>query len=60
MTKEQQQQCIVALTEQCAALIHERDELQRQVWNYEKFGVTCQTYSHPLKLVTCGECNTGK
>ena len=27
-----------ALTDQCAALIWERDELQKQVWRYERYG----------------------
>jgi hypothetical protein len=47
--------CIRALTEQCAALVWERDELQKQVWRYEKHGVTCQTYRHHVQ--GCGECN---
>lgn len=47
---------IRALTNQCAALIQERDELQKQVWRYEKNGVTCQTYQHKIDR-TCSECN---
>ena len=47
---------IRALTNQCAALIQERDELQKQVWRYEKNGVTCQTYRHKIDR-TCSECN---
>ena len=34
--KDRQRQAIISLTEQCAALIQERDELQKQVWQYEK------------------------
>jgi hypothetical protein len=48
--------CIRALTEQCAALIQERDKLQKQVWRYEKSGVTCQTYGHRVES-SCSECN---
>jgi hypothetical protein len=48
--------CIRALTDQCAALIWERDELQKQVWRYEKHGVTCQTYGHKIDS-SCSECN---
>jgi hypothetical protein len=44
------------LTEQCAALIRERDELQKQVWRYERHGVTCQTYRHKVEQ-SCSECN---
>jgi hypothetical protein len=44
------------LTEQCAALIRERDELQKQVWRYERHGVTCQTYRHKVEQ-SCAECN---
>lgn len=44
------------LTEQCAALIRERDELQKQVWRYEQHGVTCQTYRHKVEQ-SCSECN---
>jgi len=44
------------LTEQCAALIRERDELQKQVWRYEQHGVTCQTYRHKVEQA-CSECN---
>ena len=47
---------IRALSNQCAALIQERDELQKQVWRYEKNGVTCQTYQHKIDR-TCSECN---
>jgi hypothetical protein len=47
--------CIRSLTEQCVALVRERDELQKQVWRYEKHGVTCQTYRHHVQ--GCGECN---
>jgi len=48
--------CIRALTDQCAALIWERDKLQKQVWRYEKNGVTCQTYGHKIDS-SCSECN---
>jgi len=48
--------CISALTDQCAVLIWERDELQKQVWRYEKNGVTCQTYGHKIDS-SCSECN---
>ena len=41
---------------QCAALIWERDELQKQVLRYEKNGVTCQTYGHKVDS-SCSECN---
>ena len=44
------------LTNQCFALIQERDELQEQVWRYEKNGVTCQTYRHKVDA-SCSECN---
>jgi len=47
--------CIRSLTEQGAALVQERDELQKQVWRYERHGVTCQTYRHHVQ--GCGECN---
>ena len=49
-------QTIRSLTEQCAALIRERDDLQKQVWLYEKNGVTCQTYRHTVAQ-SCAECN---
>ena len=48
--------CIRSLTDQCATLIQERDELQKQVWRYEKHGVTCQTYGHKVES-SCSECN---
>ena len=48
---------IRALTEQCAALVWERDELKKQIQRYEKHGVTCQTYRNIVKN-TCPECNT--
>jgi len=48
--------CIRSLIDQCAALIGERDELQKQVWRYEKNGVTCQTYGHKIDS-SCSECN---
>lgn len=48
--------CIRTMTKQCATLIHERDELQKKVWRYEKNGVTCQTYGHVVGA--CAECNT--
>lgn len=48
--------CIRSLTDQCAALIKERDELQKQVWRYEKHGVTCQTYGDKVES-SCSECN---
>lgn len=47
---------IRAGTEQIAALVWERDELQKKVWRYEKHGVTCQTYGHVVGA--CAECNT--
>lgn len=47
---------IAALTDQVAQLVRERDELQKQVWLYEKNGVTCQTYRHTVKQ-SCSECN---
>jgi hypothetical protein len=48
--------CIRSSTEHIAALIQERDELQKQVWRYEKHGVTCQTYGNKVES-TCSECN---
>lgn len=48
--------CIRALTDQCATLIWEQEELQKQVWRYEKNGVTCQTYGHKIDS-SCSECN---
>jgi hypothetical protein len=48
--------CIQSLTDQCAVLIQERDELQKQLWLYEKHGVTCQTYGNKVES-TCSECN---
>ena len=48
--------CIRSLTDQCAALIQKCDELQKQVWRYERHGVTCQTYRHKVES-TCSECN---
>jgi hypothetical protein len=47
---------IRSLTDQCAALIRERDDFQKQLWRYEKNGVTCQTYRHTVEQ-TCAECN---
>ena len=49
-------QTVRALTDQCAALIQERNELQKQVWRYEKHGVTCQTFGHKVES-SCAECN---
>ena len=54
--KQEPVACIRSLTDQCAALIQERDELQKQVWRYEKHGVTCQTYGHKVES-SCSECN---
>ena len=48
--------CIRSLTDQCAELIWEQEELQKQVWRYEKNGVTCQTYGHKIDS-SCSECN---
>ncbi len=48
--------CIRSLTDQCAALIWEQEELQKQVWRYEKNGVTCQTYGNNIDS-SCSECN---
>lgn len=47
---------IRSLTDQCAALTWERDELQKQVWRYEKNGVTCQTHRNKVEQ-SCSECN---
>jgi hypothetical protein len=57
---QRQKEAILSLMAQNAALIRERDNLQKIVWDYEKNGVTCQTYRHHLNVVGCGECNTGK
>lgn len=57
---QRQKETILAMMAQNAALIYERDKLQNLVWNYEKNGVTCQTYQHHLNIVGCSECNTGK
>ena len=54
--RDRQKQAIIASTEQCAALVRERDELQKQVWLYEQNGVTCQTYRHKVDQ-SCSECN---
>lgn len=54
--KDRQKQAIRGLTDQCAALVWERDELQKQVWRYEQHGVTCQTYRHKVEQ-SCSECN---
>ncbi len=54
--RDRQKQAIIASTEQCAALVRERDELQKQVWLYEQNGVTCQTYRHKIQQ-SCSECN---
>ncbi len=59
MSIEESVACIRSLTEQCAALVWERDELQKQVWRYEKHGVTCQTYGHKVES-SCSECNVHK
>ena len=56
VSKDRQKNAIISLTEQCADLIRERDELQKQVWLYEKNGVTCQTYHHTVEQ-SCAECN---
>ena len=56
VSKDRQKQAIISMTEQCAALVWERDELQKQVWLYEKNGVTCQTYRHKV-VQSCSECN---
>ena len=56
VSKDRQKQAIISMTEQCAALVWERDELQKQVWLYEKNGVTCQTYRHKVEQ-SCSECN---
>ena len=56
VSKDRQKNAIISLTEQCADLIRERDELQKQVWLYEKNGVTCQTYRHTIEQ-SCAECN---
>lgn len=56
VSKDRQKNAIISLTEQCADLIRERDELQKQVWLYEKNGVTCQTYRHTVEQ-SCAECN---
>ena len=56
VSKDRQKNAIISLTEQCADLIRERDELQKQVWLYEKNGVTCQTYRHTIEQ-SCSECN---
>ena len=50
---------IKLLTEQCFQLLNERDELQKQLWNYEKYGVTCQTYRNKIKK-SCSECNVNE
>ena len=36
--KDGQTQAIRSLTDQCAELVRERDELQKQVWRYERYG----------------------
>ena len=56
VSKDRQKNAVISLTEQCADLIRERDELQKQVWLYEKHGVTCQTYRHAVEQ-SCSECN---
>lgn len=53
---EQPLPAIRALIEQCAALVWERDELKKQIQQYEKSGVTCQTYRHKVGQ-SCAECN---
>lgn len=50
---------IRALTEQCAALVWERDKFKKQVQQYEKNGVTCQTYRHKVEQ-SCDECNVNE
>mgnify|MGYP000143185080 CR=1 FL=1 len=37
--RDESKAAIQSLTDQCAALIRERDELQKQVWRYEKNGI---------------------
>ena len=51
---------VLALTVQLSVITLERDQLKRKLEQYEKHGVTCQTYRHHLNIVGCGECNTGK
>lgn len=55
--EKQQRECIISLTNQNFALLKEIRELERKLENYEKFGVTCQTYRNHLKVTTCSECN---
>ena len=54
--KDRQKQAIISVTDQLAALVWERGELQKQVWLYEQNGVTCQTYRHKIQQ-SCSECN---
>jgi len=52
----EQVKTVQALTDQCAALVWERDELKKQLQRYERNGVTCQTYGHRVDS-SCSECN---
>lgn len=54
--EQESKSTIRALTEQCAALVWEKDEFKKQVQQYEKNGVTCQTYRHKVEQ-PCAECN---
>lgn len=54
--KDSKTEAIRSLTDQCAELVWERDELKKQVQRYERHGVTCQTYQHKIEK-SCGECN---
>ena len=56
LAQTEQINTIRALTEQCATLVWERNDLKKQVQTYEKHGVTCQTYRHKVKA-SCSECN---
>jgi hypothetical protein len=52
--------CIRSLTDQCHSLIQERDELQKQVWRYEKDGVTRNTLEAENEPLLDGrEANAG-
>ena len=57
--EQESKSTIRALTEQCAALVWERDEFKKQVQQYEKNGVTCQTYRHKVEQ-PCAECNVSE
>ena len=41
---------------QINGLLQERDDLRKQVKQYEKNGVTCQTYRNIVES-SCSECN---